>query len=168
MPGRKQTKMFLLVLQLVFIQFFAWSQTSRDAKVASLYQSIKQYNIECPKTVLAIAVFESGWLECTHCAYQYNNLFGFRANGDYLRFNNIDECLAYFKTWQNTYYVPWKKRHPTGTYYEYLPHVKYAHINIGNYVRTIKAVERLIDKDVIMMDESPQNNPSAGTGEKKE
>ena len=168
MFGREKKKRFLLVLPLVFIQLCAFSQTGRDAKVANLYQSIKQYNIECPKTVLAIAVFESGWLECKNCAYQYNNLFGFRANGDYLKFNSIDECLAYFKTWQNTYYVPWKKRHPNGTYYEYLAHVKYAHINIGNYVRTIKAVERLIDKDVVIMDGSPQSYPPAGTQEKKE
>ena len=167
MFGGKQKRKLLLVPLMALVCVCAWSQPGRDEKVVSLYQSIKQYNIECPKTVLAIAVFESGWLECKNCAYQYNNLFGFRANGNYLKFTSIDECLAYFKTWQNTYYIPWKKRHPNGTYYEYLAHVKYAHINIGNYVRTIKAVERLIDKDVIIVDGSPQRYAPAGTQEKK-
>lgn len=159
---------FLLPLLLLCVQFGAHCQSGRDAKVAGLYKRLKEYDIECPKTVLAIVVFETGWMECNHCTYQYNNLFGFRANGDYLRFNSIDDCLAYFKVWQTTYYVPWKKRHPNGTYYEYMAHVKYAHLNMAGYLRTIRAIERLISPDIDMIDSSPRTTPGIETDDKKE
>ena len=53
-------KVFLL-LPLLFMQLWLFSQPEREAKVANLYRSLKEYDIECPKTVLAIVVFETGW-----------------------------------------------------------------------------------------------------------
>jgi|GEM_PF-397435 hypothetical protein len=159
--NKKSALCFLLVLLLVFANRFAFSQTSREAKVNDLYHCLLEYHVECPKTVLAIAIYETGWLECKNCTYQYNNFFGFRANHDYLRFKSIYDCLEYFKIWQETYYMPWKLKHPKGTYYEYLAHVKYAHANMGNYLKTIKSIERLISKDVKDMNATLISDPGA-------
>jgi len=143
----------LLVVLLLFVGQHAYSQQSRNAKVNYLYSSLIAYDIECPKTVLAIAIYETGWMECTNCTYENNNLFGFRANSDYFRFNSVADCLEYFKKWQTAYYDPWKAKHPKGTYYDYLVYIKYAHINMDNYVKNIKAIEKLIGKNVKEMDE---------------
>lgn len=139
---------FLLVLLLIFIQLPTFGQRGRTVRVNNLYSCLLEYNIQCPKTVLAIAIYETGWMECRNCAYQYNNLFGFRANHDYLRFKNMYECIAYLKVWQETYYVPWKVKHPKGTYYDYLIHMRYARSSMSNYVKTLKAIERLVAKNV--------------------
>ena len=159
----KTAKSFLPFLLLLFIQLSADSQATRTVKVANLYSCLKEYNIECPKTVLAIAIYETGWMECKHCSYQFNNLFGFRVNNDYLKFESIYDCLAYLRVWQTTYYDPWKVKHPKGTYYEYLAHVKYAHLDMSNYLKTIRAIERLIAREVKQMDEVPLTYPSIET-----
>jgi hypothetical protein len=156
----KAPKRFLVIAFLLSSQLHAHSQDARTIKINDLYSCLKEYDIECPKTVLAIAIYETGWMECQHCTYQFNNLFGFRANHDYLRFKDIYECLAYLRVWQSTYYDPWKKKHPAGTYYDYLAHVKYAHANISHYLLIIKSIERLIAKDVKKMDDAPLTYPS--------
>ena len=156
----KTPKGFLLVALLLSAQLPAHSQDPRTIKINDLYSCLKEYDIECPKTVLAIAIYETGWLECKHCSLQFNNLFGFRTNNNYIRFNSIYDCLDYLRVWQTTYYDPWKKKHPNGTYYDYLAHVKYAHVNIAHYLLTIKSVERLISKDVKKMDDAPLTYPS--------
>jgi len=164
MTGRHKKKSaycFLLVLLLVTGSLRTFSQTTRAARVNDLYHCLLEYHIECPKTVLAIVIYETGWLECKNCSYKFNNLFGFRSNHEYLKFKSIYECLEYFKIWQETYYTPWKLKHPKGTYYEYLAHVKYAHVNMSNYLRSIKSIERLISKDVKDMDATLISDPGA-------
>ena len=161
MIGRA-ARIFLLILPLTLIQLCAFSQHERSTNVRNLYHCLKEYEIECPKTVLAVAIFETGWMECKHCAYQYNNLFGFRTNSNYVRFGSIYECLDYLKVWQTTYYDPWKEKHPKGTYYDYLIHMKYARGTMVSYIKILKAIERLVDEDVKEMDESPFINPGIG------
>ena len=155
MVGRQKKKSapgLLLVLLLLFITLNAFSQKGRTAKINNLYSCLLEYKIECPKTVLAIAVYETGWMECKNCSYQYNNLFGFRSNRNYVRFKNIYECIEYLKVWQETYYDPWKARHPRGSYYDFLVHIRYARSSMSNYLKTIKSVERLVSKNVKDMD----------------
>ncbi len=142
----------LLLVVLLFVEVRAYSQRDRNAKVAHLYSCLKEYDIKCPKTVLAIAIYETGWMECASCTYENNNLFGFRTTGDYFKFNSIYDCLAYFKKWQTAYYDPWKAKYPKGTYYDYLVHIKYAHINMDAYIKNIKAIEKLINKNVKELD----------------
>ena len=162
MVSRQKTEWafsFLLAVLLLLVNQYAFGQKGRVAKVSSLYSCLLDYKIECPKTVLAIAIFETGWLECKNCTYQYNNLFGFRANHDYLRFKSTYECIEYLKIWQQTYYDPWKAKHPKGSYYEFLVHVKYAHLNMPNYLRIIKSIERLVSKDLKEADATLISNP---------
>ena len=156
----KAPKGLLVVALLLSTHLPALSQDERTMKINDLYSCLKEYDIECPKTVLAIAINETGWLECKHCALQFNNLFGFRTNNHYIRFSSTYDCLAYLRVWQTTYYDPWKTKHPKGTYYEYLVHMKYAHADIGHYLLAIKSIERLISKQVKQMDDAPLTYPS--------
>lgn len=156
---KKATRSFILALLLLLVQLQVFSQTDRTAKINNLYKCLLEYKIECPKTVLAIIVFETGWLECKNCSYQYNNLFGFRTNQEYIRFKSVYACLDYFKIWEQTYYDTWKIKHPKGTYYEYLTHVKYAHVNIAHYIRTIKSIEKLVAENTSVIDASLRQEP---------
>jgi hypothetical protein len=162
MIGRP-AKSFLLILLFMLAGLNAQGQNDRTTRVRDLYRCLNDYGIECPKTVLAVAIFETGWMECKHCAYQYNNLFGFRTNINYIRFGSIYECLDYLKVWQATYYDPWKTRHPNGSYYQYLVHIKYARGTMVSYISTIKAIEKLVDEDVKEIDASPFITPGIGT-----
>src|ERR1019366_2975431 len=117
----------------------------RVERVSSLYDSLIAHEIESPKTVLAIAIFETGWMECHHCTYRFNNLFGFRNNGGYVRFKSISACLDFLKHWQEKYYLPWGKKHPKGTYYDFLRHMRYAQ-NMVSYMKMIRPLEKWIDE----------------------
>lgn len=143
----------LLTLLLTVNTGGVYAQQTRVQKVSALYDSLLVYEIEYPQTVLAQAMFETGWMECKKCTYRWNNLFGFRGNGNYMRFASISDCLVYLKKWQVKYYQPWRKKHPKATYYEFLTHLKYA-ADMPTYLNKIKQVERRIKKNV------PETQPS--------
>ena len=157
---KKPVISLLSFLLLMSIQSVASAQLSRMDKVNNLYSCIKEYDIECPREVLAIAIYETGWMECHHCSYQFNNLFGFRAGREYLKFGSIYDCLQYLHDWQVAFYDPWKLKHPKGTYYEYLIHVRYARSSMSNYILTIKSIERLVAKNTAAIDSLPLTYPS--------
>jgi hypothetical protein len=111
---------------------------------------MRVYQLESPETVLATVILETGWIECTDCSLKMNNLFGFRSSNDYISFKNISECLAYMKKWQNSYYRPWKAKHPDGTYYQFLTFVKYAQ-DMPRYVRNVKSLECWLKQNVAVV-----------------
>lgn len=139
----------LLLLALVFALTGSKAQQTRIERVGAMYDSLLAYDIAYPKIVLAQAMFETGWMECKKCTFRYNNLFGFRGRGNYMRFATISDCLEYLKTWQQKFYEPWRQKHPKGTYYEFLTHMKYA-ADMPTYLKKIKWVERWVDKNVLM------------------
>jgi len=122
------------------------AQKKRVERIYNLYDCLKDYGIAEPKTVLAVAVYETGWLECKNCTLQLNNLFGFRTSSQYIRFANIYQCLEYMKRWQEFYYVPWQLKHPNGTYYQFLIHMKYAK-NTDYYIHKLRPIEKWIDEN---------------------
>jgi hypothetical protein len=136
----------IILLLIIFIYnlcAFAQDDKMPDGKmqkVCSLYDCMKELDIKNPKTVLAMAVLETGWLDCKHCSLQYNNLFGFRSQEEYMHFATMYDCLCYFKRWQVKYYDPWKVNHPKGTYYDFLKYIKFAAHN-DYYIARIKVVE---------------------------
>ncbi|MDB5283818.1 MAG: Mannosyl-glycoprotein endo-beta-N-acetylglucosaminidase [Bacteroidota bacterium] len=143
---KKPVGFYGCLLMLLLISARVQGQT-RLEKVSNLYDSLLAHDIEKPKTVLAIAIFETGWMECHHCTYRENNLFGFRNNGGYVKFKTISDCLDFLRHWQDKYYVPWKKKHHKGTYYDFLRHMRYA-VNMTNYIHTIMPLERWIEENV--------------------
>ncbi len=143
---QKLKKRLLLITVLSMLLFVAnskdlYAQGSKVKEVSRLYESLQSHKIAFPKTVLAIVIYETGWMQCKSCALDdYNNLFGFRTNKDFIKFASVTESIKYLKTWQTKYYKPWKVRHPKGTYYEYLRYIRYCD-NMDNYIKTIKSIE---------------------------
>ena len=139
---------------------------SREERVGALYDSLIVHEIESPKIVLAIAIFETGWMECHHCTYRENNLFGFRNNGGYVKFATISDCLDFLKHWQEKYYSPWKEKHPKGSYYDFMRHMRYA-LNMTNYFRFIKPLEKWIDENIEQAGYMPETQPTGLPNMKK-
>jgi uncharacterized FlgJ-related protein len=127
--------------------FTLHAQSKRIKEVSSLYDSLRSHKIEHPKTVLAIAIYETGWMQCKSCALEYNNLFGFRTNKDFLKFSSTTESIRYLKRWQSRYYQPWKARNPEGTYYEYLRYIRYCD-NMDSYIQNIKNIEQWLSVNI--------------------
>lgn len=134
---------FIIPLLLISLTATAQAQTNQVISVARLYDSLRSHSIKHPKTVLAIAIYETGWMRCKSCALQQNNLFGFRTNDAFLKFSDIYESIKYLKKWQTRYYEPWKLKHPEGTYYEYLKYIGYCD-NMESYIKNIKSIEQWI------------------------
>jgi hypothetical protein len=129
----------------------SYGQQDRIQRVYSLYNCIRDCRIQNPKTILAIAVLETGWMECHHCSYQFNNLFGFRGDGEYMRFSSIYECIEYFKRWEAKYYLPWKARHPQGNYYDFIRHMKFAP-HADRYIQNVRSIERWLSDNLYLED----------------
>ncbi len=124
------------------------AQGRRVREASSLYDSLVRHKIESPKTVLAIVILETGWMQCKDCALERNNnLFGFRTNKAFLKFSSTSESIKYMKRWQVKYYKPWKTKHPNGTYYDYLKYIRYCD-NMDNYIRKIKSIEQWISVNI--------------------
>jgi hypothetical protein len=135
------------VVLVLAINFEVGAQGRRVREAAKIYDSLVRHKIESPKTVLAIVIYETGWMQCKDCALEGNNLFGFRTNTRFLKFSSVTESIKYMKRWQTKYYKPWKARHPNGTYYEYLRYIRYCD-NMDNYIRKIKSIEQWISVNI--------------------
>ena len=135
----------IFIIAMPFSRLIA--QTCRIEKTQALFDSLKVKEIQCPKTVLAVAIYETGWLECDRCSYQLNNLFGFKLRKGYIRFTNISECIDYLKKWQNLYYETWRVKHPDGTYHQFMYYIRYAR-NMENYNRNLKSIEYWITENI--------------------
>lgn len=42
------------------------------------------------------------------------------------KFESEEECIKYYKDWQEKRYAKWRKKYPKGDYYHFLKYVKYA------------------------------------------
>ncbi len=145
----RKDSLTLLLVALLFgaSQHSLYAQGERVKEVARIYDSLRSHQIEFPKTVLAIVILETGWLQCKSCAFSHNNLFGFRTNKDFLHFASVTESIRYMKRWQTKYYNPWKTKNPNGTYYEYLTYIGYCN-NMDIYIRDIKTIENWISLNI--------------------
>lgn len=113
-------------LLLVFSQSVQ-SQQSNKPKLQAMYDAIKAAGILHPDFVMAQCIQETGWLNCKKCCLRYHNLFGFYIKGNKCKkFESDEECIAYYKTWQDKRYGKWRKKHPKGDYYHFLKSVGYA------------------------------------------
>lgn len=93
----------------------------------AMYDAIKAAGIRHPDFVMAQCIQETGWLNCKKCCLRYHNLFGFYIKGNKCKqFKSDEECIEYYKNWQDKRYDKWKKKHPKADYYHFLKYVKYA------------------------------------------
>lgn len=120
-------KKLLFAITLLFVLQEGYSQKIDKAKMQVMYDAIKAAGIRHPDFVMAQCMQETGNLSCKKCCLRYHNLFGFYIKGNKCKkFNSDEECIAYYKTWQDKRYDKWRKKYPKGDYYHFLKHVKYA------------------------------------------
>jgi len=119
---------FFLFSFLLLISFqLGLSQQSNKPKQQEMYDAIKVAGIEQPDIVMAQCIQETGWMKCRKCCLRFNNYFGFIVSGNKCKkFSSRDECIAYYKKWQDKRLSKWKAKHPKGTYYDFLKAMKYA------------------------------------------
>lgn len=63
-----------------------------------VFDRICRSDIKFPAIVMKQVILETGWLKSEHLMSR-NNLFGFRSK-HYMRFNNWEDSVAHYKTWQ--------------------------------------------------------------------
>ncbi|HQW43106.1 MAG: glucosaminidase domain-containing protein [Chitinophagaceae bacterium] len=118
-----------LLLVFLLINFFqqGFSQNINKAKMQSMYDRIKAAGIKHPDFVMAQCMQETGNLSCKKCCLRYNNLFGFYIKGNKCKkFDSEEECIEYYKEWQDKRYGKWRKKNPKSDYYHFLKSVGYA------------------------------------------
>lgn len=118
-----------ILCALFLLLFFqpAFSQQSNKAKLQAMYDAIKEAGIKHPDFVMAQCIQETGWLSCKRCCLRYHNLFGFYIKGNKCKkFESDEECIEYYKEWQDKRYDKWRKKYPKADYYHFLKYVKYA------------------------------------------
>ncbi|MFZ1264450.1 MAG: glucosaminidase domain-containing protein [Chitinophagaceae bacterium] len=118
------------LLSALFLLFFfqqAFSQNINKPKVQAMYDAIKAAGILHPDFVMAQCMQETGNLACKKCCLRYHNLFGFYIKGNKCKkFDSDEDCIEYYKNWQDKRYPKWRAKHPKGTYYDFLKHAGYA------------------------------------------
>lgn len=106
----------------------------------SVKQEIIQQKILFPDIVLRQSVWETGWYNCKHCSWDFNNLFGFRHSdwitkdnpAGYKKFKRWQDSIDYYKKWQSS-------RYKGGDYYEFLLSVGYAEAG-KQYIKNLKSI----------------------------
>ena len=102
------------------------TSTQKDSvlslNITNIYSKIVEYGIFEPKIVLYQALQESGNFNSKYFISS-NNLFGFRGNNGYFRFEHWEMSIAYYKKWQDK--VPYSPE-KYGNYFNYLKIRNYA------------------------------------------
>ena len=120
-------KKILLAFLFVFLFQQGYSQQSNKPKLQEMYDAIKEAGIRHPEFVMAQCIQETGWLNCKKCCLRYNNLFGFYIKGNKCKkFTSEEECIEYYKSWQDKRYDKWRKKNPKADYYHFLKSAGYA------------------------------------------
>ena len=117
----------MLIIACLFATGVIRGQQHNKARLQEMYNAIKEEGILEPAFVMAQCIQETGWLSCRTCCLRYHNLFGFYiGNNKCKKFSSDEECITYYKKWQEKRYPKWLSKHPKGTYYEFLKHAGYA------------------------------------------
>ena len=118
-----------LLLVILFLSGAHHSHTQKidKPKMQHYYDRIKAAGILHPDIVMAQCMQETGNLSCKSCCLRYNNLFGFYEKANKCKkFDSENECLKYYRKWQEKRYDKWKKKYPNEDYYHFLKYSKYA------------------------------------------
>ncbi len=93
-------------------------------------KELERYGIQHTDIVIRQVIVETGWLKCTHCSLNANNLFGFMTKKGYISFEHWTESVAYYKRWQDAFYKG-------GDYYDFLDRIGYAMPTYTTYLRNL-------------------------------
>jgi len=99
--------------------------------VANLRDLLEAEGVQHADIVLRQAIQETGWFKCSSCSLSKNNIFGFYYKKKYLTYDNWQDCVKYYKRWQDRHYKG-------GDYYVFLKKVGFA--TDPMYVKRLKAL----------------------------
>jgi len=119
---------------------------SKEKTVNTLYTELIRQNIYHPEITLKVMGMETAFGKKA----RHNNLFGFRKGKHYMRFTDWQECIKYYKEWQDKYYLSHLEKYHKGSkcdYYHFLYSIRYltgdkhqtkSELNYLNKVKTIR------------------------------
>jgi len=113
-------------LKLCFLILLISSLNCHAGLVKNMYDSLLKYKVYEPEISLCIIIQETFWLKCTNCTLDDNNFFAFLWKGKYKEFRDYKHAIVYYKTWQVKWWLPYKKRNPNKSYYDFLAYINYA------------------------------------------
>lgn len=116
----------MLLIGLLLNGMFTFSQVPSE-----VYKYCKKVGIQHVDIVMKQVILETGWLQCTNCSLDHNNIFGFRWKKKYLEYPDWRRSVYYMKWWQNRHYKG-------GDYYQFLVDRGYA--TDEEYVDKVKSI----------------------------
>ena len=138
--AKKKVKRFtkkivgVMILFVVLSSFSFNNPPTEEEEVLSI-ENLKELLIEegvqFPDIVLRQAIQETGWFKCKNCSLNRNNIFGFYYKKKYISYDNWQDCVRYYKRWQDRHYKG-------GDYYSFLKKVGFA--TDPAYVKRLKAL----------------------------
>ncbi len=126
--------------KLIFIFLLLLSLNCHAGKVRQMYDSLLKYKVYEPEISLCIIIFETKWMTCDNCTLDNNNFFAFRWKEKYKVFRDHKHAILYYKKWQTTHWLYYKRKHPGQDYYSFLKWIKYAP-NMDNYNKQLKLIQ---------------------------
>ena len=104
----------------------------KELTIKNLKQLLIEEGVQHHEIVLRQAILETGWFKCSSCSLNRNNIFGFYYKKKYITYENWQECVRYYKRWQDRHYKG-------GDYYIFLKQVGFA--TNPQYVNLLKSVK---------------------------
>jgi hypothetical protein len=99
-----------------------------------VYCYIKSIGIKNPEIVLKQAIYETGHFKSANCKKK-KNLFGFRSTLIYKSFDTWQQCVDYYKKWQDRHY-----KDDSEDYYHFLQRINYSGHKGFDYATELKRV----------------------------
>jgi len=121
---------FIAVILLACISINAFGGINEN----DVYCYMKSVGIKNPEIVLRQAIYESGHFKSAVCLKK-NNIFGFRSMVIYKSFKTWQECVDYYKRWQDRHYTD-----STEEYYHFLQRINYSGFKDFNYAKQLQKV----------------------------
>jgi len=131
-----KTKKILLLTLFLFI-FYTLNVYQYEHRVVrefkaltieNIRQELKKLGVKHSNIIIKQVKLETGNLKYV----RHNNLFGFRGNNGYLKFNTWQDAVKYKKEWQD-------KRYHGGDYYDFLIKVGYA--TDSTYIKKLRQMK---------------------------
>lgn len=131
----KTKKILLLTLFLfIFYTLNVYQYEHRPVRefkaltIENVRQELKKLGVKHSNIVIKQVKLETGNLKYV----RNNNLFGFRGNSGYLKFNTWQDAVKYKKQWQD-------KKYHGGDYYDFLIKVGYA--TDSTYIKKLRQMK---------------------------
>ena len=112
---------YSLVLQLFILTFVFSSGQQVEYKFINktkvnktIYDKIVSEGVKYPGIVYRQAILETGWFKSS-IYKRKNNMFGFFYKGEFMSFKTEEDCINYYKRWQDKHYTDTSKN-----YYDFL------------------------------------------------